>query len=194
MCLKFSSGCILHEVQRIAFFCALTALIVWKQFRGTACAQTGLLGKKGARNCLQRAFNRVSVGEEARLPPHLGGVCICGNHSLNSRWHLENSTGSGQEGACSEKDAAEAICRMSSLYSDYIFGVGTISLLHAAALSLVAPGCQIVESYLWRSRAERIHHYSFTGLFPITHLHLFFWVFLSVFVSGAISGLASKKW
>lgn len=47
-------------------------------------------GEKGARNCLQRAFTRVSIGGEAMLPPHFGGVGIHGNHSLNSRWRLEN--------------------------------------------------------------------------------------------------------
>lgn len=47
-------------------------------------------GEKGARNCLQRAFNRASIGEEAMLPSHWGGGCICGNHLLNSRWCLEN--------------------------------------------------------------------------------------------------------
>lgn len=81
--------------------------------------------------------------------------------------------GRGQEGACFEKGTAEAMCRTSSLYSDYIFSVGTTSLLHAAALSLVSPGCQILESYLWRSKAESVFHYSLTGVFPITHVSIF---------------------
>lgn len=47
-------------------------------------------GGKRARNCLQRSFNRVSTGEEAVLPPHLGGAHVWGIGLLNSRPFLEN--------------------------------------------------------------------------------------------------------
>lgn len=36
--------------------------------QGNCLSSDRPLGKKGARNCLQRAFNRVSIGEEETLP------------------------------------------------------------------------------------------------------------------------------
>lgn len=180
------------------FFCALTTPTVWKQFTGTACAQTALLGKKRARNCLQRALNRVSTGEEAALPPHLGGAHVWGIGSLNSRLCLENRAEKwGGRSLVWERPHTSYVQNECFIQRAHPH-VGTTSLLHAATLSLVWPGCQTSGSDRWRS--ESIPHRTslqFPSHIPpvlITHpsiphhtfpfLLLAFCIFVCVFVLG----------
>lgn len=72
---------------------------------------------------------------------------------------------SEQEGAWFEKGTAQAACRMSGSHSKHISSVGTTSLLHAAALSLVLPGCHILNSYLQKHETRPVQ-------FPITHISM----------------------
>lgn len=72
---------------------------------------------------------------------------------------------SEQEGAWFEKGTAQAACRMSGSHSKHISSVGTTSLLHAAALSLVLSGCHILNSYLQKHETRPVQ-------FPITHISM----------------------
>lgn len=174
-----------YKEQHFFFWCPNNTDCM-ETIQGNRLSSDRPLGKKGARNCLQRAFNRVSIGEAATLP--LTWVVPVFVEIIHQIPDGEQSWEVGRK---------EPECRNCVQSKQFTLAVGATSLLNTAALALVSPGGQVLENCL-RSKAGRVFHCPLAGLFPITPSSAFSpgqsgWVFWSVFVPVAVSGPTANK-